>query len=111
MLGGRVEQVDESESLVFSFDRDVIVESISIVAGNGVCGGYYQIQDRSPLAIYCVDADIDAQDQSGKLSDIGLVRANETLRLDSHPHYDVETPGKWRVRDLTFRLLDSSKSK
>ncbi|MDF1841559.1 MAG: arylsulfatase [Rubripirellula sp.] len=111
LLGGRVEQVDESESLVLSFDRDVIVESVSIVAGNGVCGGYYQIQNRSPLAIYCVDADIDAHDQSGKLSDIGLVRANETLRLDSHPHYDVETPGKWRVRDLTFRLLDSASSK
>ncbi len=108
LLGGRVEQVDESESLVFSFNRDVIVESISIVAGNGVCGGYYQIQNRSPLAIYCVDADIDAQDQSGQLSDIGVVRANETLRLNSHPHYDVETPGKWRVRDITFRLLDAS---
>ena len=102
---GPFQQVDNGEALLFSFDRDVIVESASIVAGNGVCGGYYRIGDAAPLAVYCIDGDIDAQDQSGILSDLGVVRAGQTLRLDSSPHFGVETPGRWRLASLTVRLL------
>jgi len=100
---GEVQQVDDGEALVFRFDRDVIVQSATIVAGNGVCGGFYRVGDAAPLAIYCTDADIDAQDQSGILSDIGLVRAGEPLRFDSSPHYGVEAAGKWRLAELTLR--------
>jgi arylsulfatase A len=103
--GGRVGQVDDGEAVLVRFDRDVIVESVSIVAGNGQCGGFYRVGESSPLAIYCVDADIDAQDQSGILSDIGLLKKGQTLRLDSSPHYGVETPGKWRLADITVRLI------
>lgn len=103
--GGRVGQVDDGEAVLVRFDRDVIVESVSIVAGNGQCGGFYRVGERSPLAIYCVDADIDAQDQSGILSDIGLLKEGQILRLDSSPHYGVETPGKWRLADITVRLI------
>ncbi len=107
--GGQFDQVDDSEALVFRFDRDVVVESVSIIAGNGMCGGFYRVGDQAPQAIYCIDADIDAQDQSGILSDIGVVRAGELLRLDSRPHLDVESPGQWRIRDLTFRTLQSER--
>jgi hypothetical protein len=91
--------------LLIHFDRDVIVESAAIVAGNGVCGGYYKVGEHAPLAIYCIDGDIDANDQSGILSDIGVVKAGQTLRLDSSAHFGVETPGRWRLASLTIRLL------
>ncbi|MEW4486905.1 arylsulfatase [Thalassoglobus sp. JC818] len=103
--GGAFKQVDDGESVIVTFDKDVIVESVAIVAGNGVCGGFYRVGEGSPLAIYCVDADIDAKDQSGILSDIGLLKAGTPLRLDSHPHFGVEAPGQWRIESLTVRFL------
>ena len=103
--GGRP-AVDSGEAIEIQFDRDVIVESVTIVAGNeGVCGGYYQIENKSPLAIYCIDADNDAKDQSGELSDLGVVRAGETLRLDSSPHFGVEDAGIWHLRGLRIRVV------
>ncbi|MCG8648651.1 MAG: hypothetical protein MI861_02395, partial [Pirellulales bacterium] len=105
VAGGKVLQVDQGEGILIRFDRDVIVESASIVAGNGRCGGFYQVGDDAPLAIYCVDADIDAKDQSGILSDIGVVQKGETLRLDSRPHHGVEAAGQWRLQALTVRLV------
>ena len=60
---GKVKQVDNGEALLISFDEDVVVESAAIVAGNGTCGGFYLVGEHAPLAIYCVDADIDAKDQ------------------------------------------------
>ena len=105
ITGGQFAQVDEGESLIVTFDHDVIVESVEIVAGNGICGGFYTVGDNSPLAIYCIDADIDAKDQSGVLSDIGVLRAGESLRLDSSPHYGTESPGRWRLGAITVQVL------
>lgn len=106
LSGGKVLQVDDSEALLISFDRDVLVESVAIVAGNGVCGGYYQVGDDAPIQIYCVDDDIDDNDQSGVLSDIGVLKKGETLRLDSSPFLGNETPGRWRLGAISVRLLD-----
>ena len=102
---GNVKQVDSGEALLISFDEDVIVESAAIVAGNGTCGGFYRVGDHAPPAIYCVDADIDAKDQSGLLSDIGVLKKGQVLRLDSSPHFGTESPGQWRLGALTVRLL------
>lgn len=104
--GGRFKQVDRGESILITFDRDVVVESVAIVAGNGTCGGSYQMGQKAPLAIYCIDADIDSKDQSGRLSDLGVLLEGETLRLDSHAHLDVEASGQWRLADVTVRPLD-----
>lgn len=102
---GKFDQVESGEAILLSFDHDVIIESAGIVAGNGKAGGFYQVGKHNPLAIYCVDADIDpnSKDQSGILSDIGLLKKGEVLRLDSTPHYGTETPGQWRLQTLTFR--------
>jgi arylsulfatase A-like enzyme len=105
LLSGKVKQVDDGEALLISFDEDVIVESAAIVAGNGICGGFYRVGVHSPLTIYCVDADIDAKDQSGLLSDIGVLKKGQTLRLDSSPHFGTESPGQWRLGALTVRRL------
>lgn len=102
---GNFKQVDNGEALLISFDEDVIVESAAIVAGNGICGGFYRVGNHAPLAIYCVDADIDAKDQSGLLSDIGVLKKGQTLRLDSSPHFGTESPGQWRLGALTVRRL------
>ena len=102
--GGTSAQIDDGEGLLIRFDRDVIIESAQIVAGPGACGGYYQLGPNAPLHIYCIDADQDANDQSGLLSDIGLLRAGQTLRLDSRPLLGVETPGSWRLGALMVRL-------
>lgn len=106
ILGGRVKQVDANESLEVSFDRDVIIESAEIVAGNGVCGGSYTVAGGASLAIYCIDADIDAKDQHGILSDIGILLKGQVLVLNSTPHYEVEAPGQWRLGSITIRTLE-----
>ena len=106
LVGNQFKQVDNGESLLITFDRDVLVESVGIVAGNGTCGGFYQVGDKSPLAIYCIDADNDAKDQQGLLSDIGVLKKGEALKLDSSPHYGVEATGAWRLQSLSVRILD-----
>ncbi len=105
--GGDFQQIDGGEAVVLQFDRDVVVESVAVIAGeDGVCGGFYQVADSAPLAIYCVDADNDAKDQSGILSDIGVLKAGETLRLDSSPHFGVEAAGRWKLGAITVRVLE-----
>ena len=103
--GGQVLQVDDGQALRIQFDRDVIVESVAIVAGNGVCGGFYQMGKAAPLAIYCVDADNDEKTQHGVISDLGVLRAGQVLRLDSKPHHGVEAAGQWRLGAITVRIL------
>jgi hypothetical protein len=70
-----------------------------------VCGGFYRVGDAAPLAIYCVDADNDAKEQQGILSDLGVLKAGEVLRLDSGPHFGVEPAGRWRLGAVTVRPL------
>jgi hypothetical protein len=103
--GGISGQVDSGEALLFRFDQDVLVESAAIVAGEGICGGFYRMGEKAPLAIYCVDADIDSKDQQGILSDLGVLKAGEILRLDSSPHHGVEAIGSWHLRQLIVRSL------
>jgi arylsulfatase A-like enzyme len=106
LTGGAHRQVDDGQALSIRFDRDVIVESAEIVAGNGACGGFYRMARHEPLHIYCVDGDNDTQDQSGILSDLGVLRAGQTLRLDSSPHLGVDEAGSWRLAALTVRVLE-----
>lgn len=103
--GGSSDAVDGGEAILVSFDRDVLVESAAIAAGDGAVGGFYRVGSHAPLAIYCVDGDLDSLDQSGILSDIGLLKQGEELRFDSGPHYGNEPSGDWRLQRLTVRLL------
>ncbi len=103
--GGRSDAVDGGEAIQVSFNKDVLVESAAIAAGDGAVGGFYRVGSHAPLAIYCVDGDIDDRDQSGILSDIGLLKKGEELRFDSGPHYGNESSGDWRLQKLTVRLL------
>ena len=103
--GGSSDAVDGGEAILVSFNRDVLVESAAIAAGDGAVGGYYRVGSHAPLATYCVDGDIDSLDQSGILSDIGLLKKGEELRFDSGPHYGNEPSGDWRLQKLTVRLL------
>lgn len=107
---GTFKQVDDGESIEVTFNRDVILEWAGIVAGNGVCGGSYQIDDGPPIAIYCVDADNDSRDQSGRLSDLGVVRAGQTVRFSSRPVVAAETPGRWRLATLSFRPIRQARN-
>lgn len=104
--GSGSEDVDANEAVLIRFNRDVIVDSASLVAGGGVCGGFYQVGDAAPLSIYCVDADIDAKDQSGVLSDLGVLKAGEVLRLDSRARFESEATGQWRLQALAVRVLE-----
>lgn len=105
VAGGKFGQVDNGEALLITFEQDVFVETVGVVAGNGTCGGFYQIGDRAPLAIYCTDADNDSKDQHGLISDLGLLKKGEVLRLDSSPHFGVEAPGQWRLSSLSVRMI------
>ena len=99
--------VNDGEALLFRFDHDVLIESVSLVAGDdGSCGGYYSVGEHQALAIYCVDADNDAKDQQGILSDLGVLKRGQPLRLDTRPHLDVEAFGNWRVAGLSVRIVN-----
>jgi arylsulfatase A len=108
ITGGTVKQVDDGEALHISFDRDVLIESASIVAGNGVCGGSCTVGNHAPLAIYCIDADNDAKDQQGILSDLGVLKKGQQLILDSRPHLGVEAAGQWRLGRVVVRALEEN---
>ncbi len=105
LSGGSFGQVESGEALLISFDQDVYLEFVGVVAGNGQCGGFFQVGDHAPRAIYCVDADNDSKDQHGRISDVGVLKKGETLRLDSSPHFGVEAPGQWRLQDIQVRVL------
>ena len=106
ITGGKVKQVDEGEAFLISFNCDVLVESVGLVAGNGQCGGFYRVGENGVTQdIYCLDAHIDSHDQSGLISDIGVLRAGQVLRLDSTPHHQNESPGRWRLATLTVRVF------
>jgi arylsulfatase A len=99
--------VSDGAALRIRFDRDVLLESVTLEAGkNGKCGGFYRVGGGAPLAIYTIDGDIDANDQSGILSDLGVLRAGKALVLDSSPHFGSESPGTWHFRAITVRPLD-----
>ena len=105
VTGGKFKQVDSLEALHLAFNHDVLVESVSIVAGNGTCGGSLRVGDHAPLAIYCIDADNDAKEQQGILSDLGVLKKGQTLTLDSRPHLGVEAAGQWRLGRVVVRRL------
>ena len=105
---GQPSMVDQGEALAITFSSDVVIDFVALRAGEaGACGGYYQLGNKSPLAIYCVDGDNDAKDQEGNLSDIGVLKAGEPLRLDSSPHFGVESAGAWRLEGIQYRVLNS----
>ncbi|MCB1229293.1 MAG: sulfatase-like hydrolase/transferase [Verrucomicrobiae bacterium] len=103
--GGKILQVDGNDTLDIRFDRDVIIESVGLVAGNGICGGAYGVGTLPSIPIYCLDGDIDAKDQSGLLSDLGVLPAGKALTLTALPHLGVEQAGRWRLKSITVRPL------
>ena len=97
-------QIEPGEALAIRFQSDVLIESIAISAGiGGSCGGSYRMGNRAPLAIYCTDADKDAKDQTGIISDLGILKKGEMLVLDPKPHFGVESPGSWKLQSLVVR--------
>ena len=99
-------RIEDNRGLFISFDQDVLIESVGLAAGNaGQCGGFYQMGNSAPMDIYCVDADNDSKSQHGALSDLGVLKAGESLRLDSAPHFGVEPAGQWRLCRLIVQLL------
>lgn len=104
---GESGDVDSGEALIVSFNQDVIIDSASLVAGDGACGGFYQVGDAAArLSIYCIDADIDDRDQSGVLSDLGVLKAGERLWLSSQGRFESENAGQWRLQALAVRVLN-----
>ncbi len=125
---GKVLQFDGEEAIRIHFDVNVIVESIEFVAGNGQCGGWYQINrsgrpsDRrivrsskamvsdpelaAKLQIYCIDGDVDSREQYGALSDLGVLLRGDSITVSSQAHLGVESPGQWRIGSITVRRLD-----
>jgi arylsulfatase A len=108
LTGGVSDAVDSGQALLIRCDRDVLIDSVALVAGGQPCGGFYQVGKGAPLQLYCVDADIDSKNQSGVLSDIGLLKAGETLRLSTAAYLGVETPGSWRVGSIQLRELSTA---
>lgn len=103
--GNEFNQVDGGEAVTISFNCDVIVESIGVVAGNGECGGFYHVGDQSKQPVYCTDADNDTQDQHGVISDVGVLPAGETVFISSAAQFESEPAGQWRIGSITVRWL------
>ena len=49
----------------------------------------WSIGNKSPLAIYCLNADLDAEDQQGTMGDLGVLRAGDILQLSSERLHGV----------------------
>ena len=104
--GSGSDRVDAGQGIALRFQQDVLIESIGLKAGKeGTCGGSLRMGKRAPLAIYCTDKDNDAKDQQGIISDLGILKAGETLVLEADPHFGVESPGSWKLQSLVVRPL------
>ena len=102
--GSGSDRVDAGQGIALRFQQDVLIESIGLKAGkDGSCGGSLIMGKRSPLAIYCTDKDNDAKDQQGIMSDLGILKKGEMLRLEASPHLGVESPGSWKLQTLVVR--------
>ena len=101
------DRVEDGQGIALRFQQDVLIESIGLKAGkDGTCGGSLIMGKRAPLAIYCTDKDNDAKDQQGIMSDLGILRKGETLRLEASPHLGVESAGSWKLQSLVVRPLE-----
>ena len=97
-------QVEPGEGLAIRFQSDVLIESVGLTAGEkGGCGGFFRVGKNSPLAIYCTDADNDAKDQQGIISDLGILKKGDRLILDPDPHFGVESAGSWKLQSMVVR--------
>ena len=96
-------RIDDGEGIAIRFEQDVLIESIGLRAGQGSCGGSVVKAKNSPLKIYCLDADNDAKDQHGLITDLGVLKEGERLILDAAPYLGVEQPGSWKLESLTIR--------
>ncbi|MDD9923033.1 MAG: sulfatase-like hydrolase/transferase, partial [Boseongicola sp.] len=105
MDGSESLRIQGGNAVLISFDQPVIIEMVALTAGEGQCGGYYQVGDDYPKPLYCTDADNASREQQGKISDLGLLHVGETLRLDSSPHLGVENTGSWVLNGLSVRLV------
>jgi arylsulfatase A-like enzyme len=103
---GKGSPVDGGEALELSFDKDVVIENVALHSTKDEAGGFYRMGEGAPLAIYCVNADGDSNDQSGVLSDLGVLKKGEVLRLDSARHFGTEAEGSWYLKGMRYRVLD-----
>jgi arylsulfatase A len=103
---GDANTVDGDEALLIRFNRNVVVEHAALLAKGETAGGHYRLGEGAPLSIYCVNADIDDKDQSGVLSDLGVFKAGQTLRLDSRARFSSEDTGNWSLQSLSVRVLE-----
>jgi hypothetical protein len=102
--GSGSDRVDAGQGIAFHFQHDVLIESVGLKAGkDGTCGGSLIMGERAPLAIYFTDKDNDAKDQQGIMSDLGILKKEETLILRAFPHLGVESPGSWKLQSLVVR--------
>jgi len=101
--GKESSRIDKGEGIALRFEQDVLIESIALKAGDGSCGGSLVKGKNSPLAIYCIDADNDAKDQQGIISDLGIIKKGDRLILDAGPHLGVEPSGSWKLQNLVVR--------
>ncbi|MEM7013728.1 MAG: arylsulfatase [Verrucomicrobiota bacterium] len=97
---------EDGKALEISFNQNVIVESVGLSAGeNGSCGGFYKLGDNEAMQIYCIDGDNDQKDQGGAISDLGILKNGQTLRLDPSPFLGVEAAGEWALHSVAVRPL------
>ena len=101
-VSGHSERVDGGETLSMQWNRDIVLNQVALLAGPGQCGGSVRLGRKSPLAIDCLDADLDAKDQQGIMGDLGALRAGEILQLSSERLHGVEPEGSWMLQRVVF---------
>ena len=102
---GDANTVDGNEAIIVRFNRNVVIEYARLLSKGETAGGHYNVGDGAPLSIYCLNADIDDKDQSGALSDIGVLKAGQVLRLDSRARFPSEDTGNWTLQSLSVREI------
>ena len=103
--GGHSDRVDGGETLSMQWNRDIVLNQVALLAGAGQCGGSVRMGKKSPLAIYCLDADLDVKDQQGIMGDLGVLLAGDILQLSSERLHGVEPEGSWMLQRVVFSPL------
>ena len=103
--GNESSRVDGNETLNVTFNQDVIVEKLALFAGEGTCGGSYQMGQAVPVQLYCIDKALDMKNQTAELSDLGVLKKGDNLVLDASPYLGVEMAGSWTLQKIQVSLL------
>ena len=85
--------MDGGETLSIQWNRVIVLNQVALLVGAGQCGESLRLGKNSPLAVDCLDANLDEKNQQGIQGDLGVLHAGEVLQLSSERVHGIESEG------------------